>query len=48
MKLKDPTLLRQQCFVGGKWVGTAETPVTNPATGVVLAQVPPFGAGGDA
>jgi len=44
MKLKDPSLLRQQCFVGGQWVGEPATPVTDPATGEVLAKVPYFGA----
>ncbi len=43
MKLKDPTLLRQQCFVGGQWLGEPATPVTDPATGEVLAKVPYFG-----
>jgi succinate-semialdehyde dehydrogenase/glutarate-semialdehyde dehydrogenase len=44
MQLKDPTLLRQQCFVGGTWVGELETDVTDPATGAVIARVPYFGA----
>ena len=43
MQLKDPTLLREQCFVGGKWIGTPETEVTDPATGAVIARVPRFG-----
>jgi len=43
MKLKDPTLLREQCFVDGAWTGTPETDVTNPATGEVIARVPKFG-----
>ena len=43
MELRDPSLLRQQCFVGGKWVGTPETAVTDPATGEVIAKVPRFG-----
>jgi succinate-semialdehyde dehydrogenase/glutarate-semialdehyde dehydrogenase len=42
MKLKDPSLLRQQCFVGGQWIGTPETEVTDPATGEVIARVPRF------
>src|SRR5436190_3906105 len=42
MKLRDPDLLRQQCFVGGKWIGTPETAVTDPATGAVVAKVPYF------
>src|SRR5512137_2532457 len=45
--LKDPTLLRQQCYVDGAWIdadagGTVE--VTNPATGDVLGTVPSLGA----
>jgi len=43
MELRDPDLLRQQCFVGGKWIGTPETPVTDPATGKIIAKVPHFG-----
>jgi succinate-semialdehyde dehydrogenase/glutarate-semialdehyde dehydrogenase len=42
MQLRDPDLLRQQCFVGGKWIGTPETAVTDPATGAVIAKVPYF------
>lgn len=44
MQLKDPSLLREQCFVGGAWIGTAETDVSDPATGKVVARVPRFGA----
>jgi succinate-semialdehyde dehydrogenase/glutarate-semialdehyde dehydrogenase len=43
MQLRDPSLLRQQCFVGGKWIGTPATDVTDPATGNVIARVPLFG-----
>ena len=43
MKLKDPSLLREQCFVDGAWIGKPETDVTNPATGEVIARVPYFG-----
>ncbi|HVY21600.1 MAG TPA: NAD-dependent succinate-semialdehyde dehydrogenase [Bauldia sp.] len=43
MQLRDPSLLRQQCFVGGKWIGNPETAVTDPATGDVIAKVPRFG-----
>lgn len=42
--LTDPGLLRDQALVGGQWVGRAETPVTDPATGEVLARVPDLGA----
>ncbi|MBX3703357.1 MAG: NAD-dependent succinate-semialdehyde dehydrogenase [Steroidobacteraceae bacterium] len=47
MKLDDPALLRQQCFVNGAWVnarGGATLPVTNPATGATLGAVPAFAA----
>jgi succinate-semialdehyde dehydrogenase/glutarate-semialdehyde dehydrogenase len=43
MKLKDPTLLKEQCYVDGAWIGAPETEVTNPATGEVIARVPKFG-----
>jgi succinate-semialdehyde dehydrogenase/glutarate-semialdehyde dehydrogenase len=49
MKLKDPTLLRQQCYVNGAWVdaaGGAKLPVTNPATGEQLGTVPAINAAG--
>jgi succinate-semialdehyde dehydrogenase/glutarate-semialdehyde dehydrogenase len=45
MELKDKSLLRQQCFVGGEWIGVPETAVTDPATGAVIAKVPRFGGG---
>ena len=44
MKLNDSGLLKQQCYVGGAWVGTPERPVTDPATGEEIARVPVFGA----
>ncbi|HXQ30373.1 MAG TPA: NAD-dependent succinate-semialdehyde dehydrogenase [Steroidobacteraceae bacterium] len=45
--LSDSSLLRQQCYVDGRWIdaddgGTVE--VHNPATGAVLATVPRCGA----
>ena len=43
MKLTDPTLLKSQCYIDGKWVGEGVTAVNNPATGVELAKVPHFG-----
>jgi succinate-semialdehyde dehydrogenase/glutarate-semialdehyde dehydrogenase len=43
MKLSDPTLLRDQCYVDGAWIGQGVDPVENPATGEVLAKVPRFG-----
>ncbi len=45
MKLADPALLRDQCYVDGAWIGKGTDPVENPATGEVLAKVPRFGAG---
>ena len=44
LDLIDPTLLKEQCYVDGAWVGRGESEVTNPATGAVIARVPRFGA----
>ena len=47
MKLNDPSLLRQQCYIDGAWcdADSGETvPVTNPANGEVLGTVPKMGA----
>ena len=47
MQLKDPTLLRQQCYVNGNWcdADSGQTcPVTNPATGETIGTVPKMGA----
>ena len=45
IRLQDPTLLREQCYVAGEWIGATTTfAVTNPATGALLAQVPRLGA----
>jgi len=47
MKLKDPSLFRQQCFIGGHWVDadSGDTlPVDNPANGNVIGTVPRMGA----
>ena len=49
MKLKDPSLFRQQCHVNGRWIdaaGGATLPVTNPATGEKLGTVPAINAAG--
>ena len=49
MKLKDSSLLRQQCYVNGAWVdgaGGAKLPVTNPATGRQLGTIPAINAAG--
>jgi succinate-semialdehyde dehydrogenase/glutarate-semialdehyde dehydrogenase len=43
--LKDQSLLKDDCYVDGKWVsGSARADVTNPATGEVIASVPTLGA----
>lgn len=47
MQLKDPTLLKQQCWLNGQWVSADSGKtfdVTDPATGEVLAKVPELGA----
>ena len=47
LNLKDPTLLRQQCYIDGQWLDAragGSKPVTNPATGAVLGTVPFMGA----
>ena len=45
--LADPALLKQQCYVDGKWINAddgASTEVRNKATGAVLGTVPRCGA----
>jgi succinate-semialdehyde dehydrogenase/glutarate-semialdehyde dehydrogenase len=44
MKLNDPTLLVERCYVGGAWIGEPSVAVDNPATGEVVARVPRLGA----
>jgi len=47
LKLKDPSLLRQQAYINGEWSaadGGATRAVTNPATGEQLGTVPLMGA----
>src|SRR5262245_33859104 len=47
IKLKDPKLLRQQCYVAGEWADADSGKtigVTNPATGEVIGTVPNMGA----
>ncbi|HXV39565.1 MAG TPA: NADP-dependent succinate-semialdehyde dehydrogenase [Steroidobacteraceae bacterium] len=49
LKMADPALLRQQCYVDGAWVNAksgATIPVTNPATGAKLGAVPALDAAG--
>ena len=43
MQLKVPTILKDQCLIGGKWTGTPTLEVTNPATGEVIGRVPDLG-----
>ena len=44
LKLKDPSLLKQQCYLNGEWVSGTETmTVTNPATGEVIGTIPHLG-----
>ena len=45
--LKDPSLLRQQCYINGLWVSAdsgATMPVDNPATGMTIGTAPMMGA----
>ena len=47
MQLSDPSLIKDRCYVGGEWVAadSGETiPVTSPANGEVLSEVPKMGA----
>jgi succinate-semialdehyde dehydrogenase/glutarate-semialdehyde dehydrogenase len=47
LTLKDPSLLRQQCYVDGAWLdaeGRKTVQVTNPATGDTLGTVPSLDA----
>ncbi len=51
LNLQDPALLRQACYIDGKWVeaDSGETDdVTNPATDAVIGTVPQMGAVGAA
>lgn len=44
MNLRDPSLFREHNYVAGKWVnGTGLIPVTNPANGQVIGNVPSLG-----
>ena len=47
LTLQDPTLLKQQCYLNGRWLDAdnqATINVTNPATGEVLGTIPKMGA----
>src|SRR6201996_4811744 len=43
-RLKDPSLLREHCYVDGAWVGVPSFAVNNPATGTELAKIPQMSA----
>ncbi len=43
MDIKDKGLLKRHCYIDGAWTGDPVTPVTNPATGAEIAQVPDLG-----
>jgi succinate-semialdehyde dehydrogenase/glutarate-semialdehyde dehydrogenase len=44
-KLKDPSLLRNQAYINGKWVSAESTfEVVNPANGAAIGSVPNMGA----
>lgn len=44
MKLKDPALLRQECYIDGTWVAAKESfEVLDPADGKVIGRVPSLG-----
>ncbi|MBC8017264.1 MAG: NADP-dependent succinate-semialdehyde dehydrogenase [Verrucomicrobia bacterium] len=47
MNLKDPTLLKQHCYINGHWLAAdsgATIDVTNPASGDILGTIPKMGA----
>ncbi|WLI88623.1 NADP-dependent succinate-semialdehyde dehydrogenase [Massilia sp. R2A-15] len=47
LNLKDPSLLRQQCYIDGEWCDANDAStftVTNPATGETLGTAPHMGA----
>jgi succinate-semialdehyde dehydrogenase / glutarate-semialdehyde dehydrogenase len=44
LSLRDPSLLKDQCLIGGAWTGSPEIDVTDPASGATIAAVPNFGA----
>ena len=42
--IQNRNLLRDSCLIGGKWTGTPEAVIDNPATGETVSRVPVFGA----
>jgi succinate-semialdehyde dehydrogenase/glutarate-semialdehyde dehydrogenase len=48
LNLKDPNLLKQQCYINGQWLAAdsgADINVTNPATGEIIGTIPRMGTG---
>jgi succinate-semialdehyde dehydrogenase/glutarate-semialdehyde dehydrogenase len=43
MQLKAPSIIKDQCLIGGRWTGTPVHDVTDPATGEVVGLVPDLG-----
>ena len=43
MQLKTPSIVKDQCLIGGKWTGKPTLDVVNPATGAVVGCVPDLG-----
>ena len=43
MDKRTITLARNKCYVDGQWIGDPKLPVTNKATGEIMARVPDFG-----
>lgn len=44
LSLRDPSLLKDQCLIGGAWIGIPEVDVVDPASGETIAAVPNFAA----
>ena len=45
MNLQEPALLREACYIGGKWITSGDTiRVTNPADGSLVGTVPRLGS----
>ncbi|MGE5087629.1 MAG: aldehyde dehydrogenase family protein, partial [Candidatus Levyibacteriota bacterium] len=47
LPLKDPSLLRQQCYVDGRWIDADDRgtmPISDPATGAAVGSAPLFRA----
>ncbi len=43
LPLRDTSLLRSQCLIGGRWIGEGTIDVLDPATGDTISVVPNFG-----